>query len=140
VLKSPGGCSEDCGCGEGEEGISWSGRPGLCVPAFVPVKIFLTVTLLEPALSSVLSSNPLVVSSDCTATESTAMAVSLPPAVAVAVNPATQTSGPIVVVSPDAPFQVIYCSLNMVTSPARSSCAHRHHSLNSCRSHRGGRR
>jgi hypothetical protein len=35
------------------------------------------------------------------------MVVSLPPAVAVAVNPATQSSEPIVAVSPDAPSQMI---------------------------------
>jgi hypothetical protein len=42
------------------------------------------------------------------------MAVSLPPAVAVAVNPGTQMSGPIVVVFPGAPLQMI----------KKSSCAH----------------
>jgi hypothetical protein len=42
-----------------------------------------------------------------TATEPTEMVVSLPPVVAVAVNLATQTSEPSVVVSPDAPLQII---------------------------------
>ena len=56
-----------------------------------------------------------------------AMAVSLPPVVAVAVNPEIQTGEPIVVVFPDAPSQMIpkqscahgnYCSLALVTPPA----------------------
>jgi hypothetical protein len=46
------------------------------------------------------------------------MVASLPAAVAVAVNPATQMNEPIVVVSPDAPCQMIYCSLALVTPPA----------------------
>ena len=88
-----------------------------CVPAFVPVMMLLI--LLAPALSSVLSStHSLCLQTARTATESMAMVVSLPPAVAVAVNPATQTSEPIVVVPPDAPSQMIYCSLALVTPPA----------------------
>jgi hypothetical protein len=48
-----------------------------------------------------------------------AMAVSLPnpPAVAVAVNPATQTNELIVIVSLDTPVQTIYCSFALVTLP-----------------------
>ena len=42
-----------------------------------------------------------------TATEPTAMAGSLPPVVAVAVNPATQTNEPSVVVSSDALYQIM---------------------------------
>jgi len=88
-----------------------------CVPASVLLTVLLT--LLAPALPSALSSTH----SQClqtarTATESTGMAVSLPPAVAVAVNPATQTSEPSVAVSPDALVRMIYCSLALVTPPA----------------------
>ena len=73
-----------------------------CVPSSVLLQVLLT--LLEPASSSVLSSTR----SSCpqteqTVTESRVMAVSLHPAVAVAVNTETQSSEPILVVSPDAP-------------------------------------
>jgi hypothetical protein len=97
-----------------------------CVPASVPVKVFLT--LLVPALSSVLSSiRSWYLQTARTGTESTAMAVSLPPAVTVAVNPVTQTNELNVVVSPDAPSQMIkksscthanYWSLALVRPPA----------------------
>ena len=59
--------------------------------------------------------------------------MSLPPVVAVAVNPETQTSEPIVVVSPDAPSQMVinlscahanYCSLALVTPPALMPISH----------------
>ena len=97
-----------------------------CVPASVPVKMLLT--LLAPALSSVLSSTrSWCLQTALTATESTARVVSLPRTVAVAVNPETQTSEPIVVESLDHPSQMMknsscvhanYCSLTLVTPPA----------------------
>ncbi|KAN0126371.1 hypothetical protein V8E52_000011 [Russula decolorans] len=72
VLKSPGRCREDCGGGEGEEGIG--------IPA----------------------------GTAWTATESTAMAVSLPPVVAVTANPATQTN--------DKEFELRACELLLLGS------------------------
>ena len=95
------------------------------VPASVPVKMLLT--LLAPALSSVLlSTRSWCLQTALTATKSTAMAVSLPHTVAVAVNPETQMSELIVVESPDAPSQMTknsscvhanYCSSTQVTLP-----------------------
>ena len=48
-----------------------------------------------------------VCATDCANCDRTDRDVSLPPVVAVAVNPATKTSEPSVVVSPDAPFQIM---------------------------------
>ena len=121
VLKSRG---EDCGGGEGEEGSAFQ-LESRCVPASVPVKMLLT--LLAPALSSVLSlTRSWCLQTAPTETKTMGMAVSLPHTVAVAVNPETQTSELIVVESPDAPIQMIknsscvhanYCSLKLVTPP-----------------------
>jgi hypothetical protein len=63
VLKSPGGCSEDCGGGEGEEGIG--------IPAGVCARICSSdgASASDIACASVIVSvvvDPLVVSSDCT--------------------------------------------------------------------------
>jgi hypothetical protein len=61
VLKSPGGCGEDCGGGEGEEGIG--------TPAGVCARVCACEDASDIARASVtvrVVVDPLVVSSDCT--------------------------------------------------------------------------
>jgi hypothetical protein len=60
VLKSPGGCGEDCGGGEGEEGIS--------IPAGVCTRVCACGDASDIACASVIVRvvvDPLVVPSDC---------------------------------------------------------------------------
>jgi hypothetical protein len=61
VLKSPGGCGEDCGGGEGEEGIGTTA--GVCA------RVCACEDASDIACASVILRvvvDPLVVSSDCT--------------------------------------------------------------------------
>ena len=61
MLKSPGGCGEDCGGGEGEEGID--------IPDGVCVRVCAREDASDIACASIIICvvvNPLVVSSDST--------------------------------------------------------------------------